>query len=58
MSKEQANFELKDNVVEDIEDKLDLIAIAKQSNHTYHTFNYIYTGTTKLTINALLHQNY
>ena len=55
MSKEQANFELKDNVVEDIEDKLNLIAIAKQSNYIYYIFNYIYTNTTKLTMNALLY---
>ena len=58
LSKERANFELKDNVVEDIEDKLDLIAIAEQSNHIYYTFNYVYTGTTRLTINTLLHWNY
>ena len=54
--KERANFELKENAVaEDIKDKLDLIAIAKQSNYMYYTFNYAYAGTTRLTMNVLLH---
>ncbi|KFY31851.1 hypothetical protein V493_00739, partial [Pseudogymnoascus sp. VKM F-4281 (FW-2241)] len=38
-AKDRANFDLEDNGVEDIEDELDLIAMAKQSNHTYRTFN-------------------
>jgi hypothetical protein len=38
-TKDRANFELKDNGVEDMEDELDLIAMAEQSNQTYRTFN-------------------
>jgi hypothetical protein len=57
-AKEQANFDLEDNMVEEIEDKLDLIALAEQSNHSYHTFNHAYAGTTTLTMSALLHRNY
>ena len=54
--KERANFELEENAAaEDIEDELDLIAMAEQSNHTYHTFNHAYAGTTRLTMNVLLH---
>jgi hypothetical protein len=40
------------------EDKLDLVALAKLSNHSYHTFNHTYTGTTTLTISTLLHRSY
>ncbi|TVY12645.1 hypothetical protein LARI1_G008837, partial [Lachnellula arida] len=57
-AKERANFDLEDSIGKDIEDKLDLIALAELSNHTYHTFNHIYASTTTLTINALLHRNY
>ena len=57
-AKERANFNLEDNLGEDIKDKLDLVALAKLSNHTYYTFNYAYARTTTLTINALLHRNY
>jgi hypothetical protein len=32
--------------------------LAEQSNHSYHTFNYTYIGTTILTISALLYRNY
>ena len=57
--KERANFELKENAAaEDIEDELDLIAMAEQSNYTYHTFNHAYASTTRLTMNVLLHRNY
>ena len=56
--KERANFDLKDGIREDIKDELDLIALAKQSNHSYHTFNHAYAGITTLTINTLLHRNY
>jgi hypothetical protein len=56
--KERANFDLEEGIGEDIEDELDLVALAELSNHTYHTFNYIYAGTTTLTINTLLHRNY
>jgi hypothetical protein len=57
-AKERANFDLEDNLGEDIEDELDLIALAEQSNHSYHTFNHGYAGTTTLTMNTLLHRNY
>jgi hypothetical protein len=56
--KEQANFDLKESIKEDIKDELDLIALAELSNYIYYTFNHAYTGSTTLTINALLHQNY
>jgi hypothetical protein len=56
--KEQANFDLKEGVGEDIEDKLDLVALAELSNHTYYTFNHAYARTTTLTMNTLLHRNY
>ncbi|KAH8749835.1 hypothetical protein BGZ57DRAFT_968312 [Hyaloscypha finlandica] len=57
-AKEQANFDLEDSIREDIEDELDLVALAELSNHTYHTFNHTYTGTTTLTMNTLLHRSY
>jgi len=57
-AKERANFDLGDGLGEDIEDELDLVALAEQSNHSYHTFNHAYAGTTTLTMNTLLHRNY
>jgi hypothetical protein len=57
-AKEQANFDLEASVREDVKDKLDLVALAELSNHTYYTFNHVYTGSTTLTMSALLHQNY
>ena len=59
--KEQANLDLKESIgedIEDIKDKLDLVALAELSNHIYYTFNYTYTGTIILTINTLLYWNY
>jgi hypothetical protein len=56
--KERANFDLEEGVGEDIEDELDLVALAELSNHTFHTFNHAYAGTTTLTMNTLLHRNY
>ena len=56
--KERANFDLEEGVGEDIEDELDLVILAELSNHTFHTFNHIYTGITTLTINTLLYRNY
>jgi len=58
--KERANFDLEEGGLkgEDIEDELDLVALAKLSNHSYHTFNHAYAGTTTLTMSALLHRNY
>jgi Lhr-like helicase len=57
-AKERANFDLEDSIGEDIEDELDLVALAELSNHTYHTFNHAYAGTTTLTMNTLLHRSY
>jgi hypothetical protein len=58
-AKEQANFDLVEGSTgEDIEDKLDLVALAELSNHSYHIFNYTYIGTTILTISTLLHRGY
>jgi Lhr-like helicase len=57
-AKDRANFDLEENMGEDIEDELDLVALAELSNHTYHTFNHAYAGTTTLTMNTLLHRNY
>ena len=56
--KERANFDLEEGVGEDIEDELDLVALAELSNHTFYTFNHAYTGTMTLTMNTLLHRNY
>jgi hypothetical protein len=57
-AKEQANFDLEEGIVKNIKDKLDLVILAELSNHSYHTFNYVYAGTTTLTMNTLLHRNY
>jgi hypothetical protein len=56
--KERANFDLEEGVGEDIEDELDLVVLAELSNHTFHTFNHAYAGTTTLTMNILLYRNY
>lgn len=57
-AKEQANFDLEEGIREDIEDELDLVALAELSNHIYYTFNYVYTRTTMLTMNTLLYRGY
>jgi hypothetical protein len=57
-TKDRANFDLEEYVGDNIEDELDLVALAEQSNHSYHTFNHAYAGTTTLTMSALLHRNY
>lgn len=54
-AKDRANFDLEDNGVEDMEDELDLIALAEQSNHMYRMFNQVYAGSSMLTMNALLY---
>ncbi|KFY99227.1 hypothetical protein V498_00910 [Pseudogymnoascus sp. VKM F-4517 (FW-2822)] len=54
----RANFDVEDNLGDDIEDELDLVALAELSNHSYHTFNHAYAGTTTLTMNTLLHRSY
>ncbi|KAH7346697.1 hypothetical protein BKA65DRAFT_526245 [Rhexocercosporidium sp. MPI-PUGE-AT-0058] len=56
--KERADFDLEESVGEDIEDELDLVSLAEQSNHSYYTFNHAYAGATTLTMSALLHRNY
>ncbi|CZT10598.1 uncharacterized protein RCO7_11434 [Rhynchosporium graminicola] len=56
-AKEQANFSL-ESASEHIEDELDLVALAEQSNHSYHTLNHAYAGTTALIASAVLHRNY
>ncbi|KAH8745853.1 hypothetical protein F5882DRAFT_312587, partial [Hyaloscypha sp. PMI_1271] len=56
--KEQANFDLKEGIGEDIKEKLNLVILAELSNYTFYTFNYTYTSTTTLTISALLYRNY
>jgi hypothetical protein len=56
--KEKANFDLEGGVAKDPKDELDLITIAEQSNHTYGTFNRVYTRSTTLTISTLLYRNY
>ena len=56
--KERAHFELENVEVDDMEDELDLVAMAEQGNHSYATFNQAYAGSTTLTMNALLHRNY
>ncbi|PQE16365.1 telomere-associated recQ-like helicase protein [Rutstroemia sp. NJR-2017a BVV2] len=58
-AKERANFDLAEGGTgEDIEDELDLVVLAELSNHSYHTFNHAYAGTTTLTMSALLHRGY
>jgi superfamily II DNA helicase RecQ len=57
-AKKRADFELENDMGEEIEDELDLVALAELSNHSYYTFNHAYAGTTTLTMNALLHRNY
>jgi hypothetical protein len=56
--KERANFDVEGGIGEDIEDELDLVALAELSNHSYHTFNYAYAGIMALTMNTLLYRNY
>ncbi|KFY65576.1 hypothetical protein V496_02463 [Pseudogymnoascus sp. VKM F-4515 (FW-2607)] len=51
-------FDVEDTVGDDIEDELGLVALAKLSNHSYHTFNHAYAGTKTLTMNTLLHRSY
>ncbi|OBT81161.1 hypothetical protein VE02_10169, partial [Pseudogymnoascus sp. 03VT05] len=55
-AKERANFNAEDTVGDNIEDELDLVALAELSNHSYRTFNHAYAGTTTLTMNTLLHR--
>ncbi|KFY52911.1 hypothetical protein V496_08061, partial [Pseudogymnoascus sp. VKM F-4515 (FW-2607)] len=57
-AKERANFDIEDTLGDDIEYELDLVALAELSNHSYHTFNHAYAGTTTVTMNTLLHRSY
>ncbi|KAK3935784.1 hypothetical protein QBC46DRAFT_367343 [Diplogelasinospora grovesii] len=57
-AKERANFDLEDMACEDIGDEADLTDLAGMSNHTVHTFNHAYAGTTTLTMTVLLHRGY
>ncbi|KAF8853058.1 hypothetical protein BDZ45DRAFT_749007 [Acephala macrosclerotiorum] len=56
--KERANFDLEKSAEKNIENELDLVALVELSNYTFYTFNYVYTGTTTLTMNTLLYWNY
>lgn len=58
VSKERANFDMEDNLGDDIKDELDLVVLAELSNRSYHTFDNAYDGTTTLTMNTLLHRSY
>jgi hypothetical protein len=57
-ARDNANFSSEDVTIEDIEDELDLVALALQSNHSYPTFNMTYAGSTTLTMDTLLHRNH
>jgi hypothetical protein len=57
-ARDNANFSSQDVTLEDVEDELDLAALALQSDHTYATFNMTYTSSTTLTIDTLLHRNH
>ena len=57
-ARDNANFSSEDVTIEDIEDELDLAALALQSNHSYATFNMTYAGSTTLTMDTLLHRNH
>lgn len=57
-ARERANFDLEDSAGENVEDELDLVVLAGLSNHSYHTFNHAYAGTTTLTMNTLLHRGH
>ena len=54
-AKEQANFDLGSGQgLEDINEELDLVAVAEHGNHSYSIFNRAYAGSPTLTMNALL----
>lgn len=63
--KERASFDLDGNTAvggmdweEGVEEEQELVAMARQSNHSYHTFNHAYTGSGITTTNSLLHRGY
>lgn len=57
--REAANFDIEGAAAaDDIDDELDLVHLAKMSNHSFHTFNHAYAGTTTLTLSTLLHRSY
>lgn len=59
--KERAYFDI-DNGAEGYvskdEEEQGLMAMAEQSNHSYHTFNHTYAGSSTISMNTLLHRNY
>lgn len=57
-TKERGYFDLEESRAEEMEDELELVALAEQSNHAYRTFNHSYAGSTTLTMNTLLHRNH
>ncbi|KAI8676079.1 hypothetical protein NCS56_00494800 [Fusarium sp. Ph1] len=58
-AKERANFDLEEiAAAEEVEDEAALADLAGMSNHSYHTFNHAYAGSTTLTMSTLLHRAY
>lgn len=58
-ARELVNFELRDSLEpKDIDEELDLVALAEQGNHCYPMVNCGYAGSTTLTLNALLHKGH
>ena len=59
--KERAYFDVDNGAeggVSDDEEEQELMAMAEQSNHSYHTFNHAYAGSSTISMNTLLHRNY
>ena len=61
-SKERVSFDLvgamEAGMAVEEDEEQELVAMAEQSNHSYHTFNHAYTGASVLTTNSLLHRGY
>lgn len=57
-ARDQAYFAGDDITADDVEDELDLAALALQSNHSVPMFNMAYAGSTTLTVDTLLHRNH
>ena len=65
-ARERAHFHLDGDTAAEIaafsedeeEEERGLIAMAEQSNHSYHTFNRAYAGSSMLTMNSVLHRGY
>ncbi|EGU73388.1 hypothetical protein FOXB_16102, partial [Fusarium oxysporum f. sp. conglutinans Fo5176] len=57
--KEQANFHLHEiATLDEVEDETELADLAGMSNHSFHTFNFAYAGSTTLTVTNSLHRAY